>query len=336
MNFYITNVNGIGGTAQRAQEMVARIAQTNFGFTPLGIYRYTWPDEPGQSLGARIDGIIASLQAGKQDVIFLQMPTWITPEWDMEFINHIRPYGIHLVIFIQDILSVTDNAWDILSREINVYNQAEVIIAHSQQMIDFLKEHGLTVKKTISLDLMDHVTPFEFSHPAQFHHSISYAGSYDPNKSDFIRNWNYPDVRFRIYSKPQDWFDQQNLEFVSWKDEAELLYDLRNNGGFGMNWTDNENWEKYSAINDSFKLSTYIAAGIPLVAQSSMTQHQMIQDKGLGIVADTLDEAVDKVAHTTEEQYNQMAQNVEHFAPLVRHGFFTKRALVNAMFELFN
>lgn len=335
MNCYITTVNAIGGTAQTAQEMVTNIAINSLGFRQLGIYSYYWPDEPDGSLSARIDGIIASLHAG--DIVVIQAPTWNGPSWTTQLINHIKTYGAHVVILIHDIRAIqTAETWGTLGDEINVYNQAEVVIAHSHQMIDFLNQHGLKVKHTVSLDLMDHPINFEFSHPAKFHKSISYAGSYDPNKCSFIRNWNYSDVKCRIYSKPQDWLDKQNVEFVSWKDNVELLYDLRNNGGFGMNWTDNDNWAKYSSINDSFKLSTYIAAGIPLVAQSSITQHELIAKKHLGIIADTLDEAVDKIAHTTEDEYNQMAQNVEHFAPLVRNGYFTKRALVQMMFDLFN
>ena len=47
------------------------------------------------------------------------------------------------------------------------------------------------------------------------------------------------------------------------------------------------------------------------------------------------EEAADRVVHMTEEEYRKMVGNVEMFSHLLRKGYFTKKALTDAVFTLF-
>ena len=59
-----------------------------------------------------------------------------------------------------------------------------------------------------------------------------------------------------------------------------------------------------------------------------------IQRKNLGLAVDSLEEAVDKVERMTEGQYNQMLQDVDSFGNLIRNGYFARKLLTDAVFNL--
>ena len=51
-------------------------------------------------------------------------------------------------------------------------------------------------------------------------------------------------------------------------------------------------------------------------------------------MVNSLEEAVNQVEQMTEEQYNQMAQDADFFGNLVRQGYFAKKLLTEAVFNL--
>ena len=59
-----------------------------------------------------------------------------------------------------------------------------------------------------------------------------------------------------------------------------------------------------------------------------------IRRKNLGLAVDSLEEASDQVEHMTEGQYNQMLQDVNSFGNLIRNGYFAKKLLTDAVFNL--
>ena len=65
-----------------------------------------------------------------------------------------------------------------------------------------------------------------------------------------------------------------------------------------------------------------------------MTEKDTVIRKNLGIVVESLDEAVERVAHMDEEEYKKMVENVNVFSNLVRQGYFTKKVLTDAVFHL--
>lgn len=87
-------------------------------------------------------------------------------------------------------------------------------------------------------------------------------------------------------------------------------------------------------MNASYKLGTYLAAGIPLIVNSSKAEKDLILRKNLGIVVDSLDEAVERIERMTQDQYDQMVKDVDTFGYLIREGYFTKKLLVDAVFRL--
>ena len=50
--------------------------------------------------------------------------------------------------------------------------------------------------------------------------------------------------------------------------------------------------------------------------------------------SDSIAEALEKLANLTQEEYLQYKNAVKEFAPLLQQGYFTKQALVQAVFEV--
>lgn len=88
------------------------------------------------------------------------------------------------------------------------------------------------------------------------------------------------------------------------------------------------------ALNANYKISAYLAAGIPVIVSNHIAEKETIVRKNLGFAVDSLNEAVDKVNKMSEAEYSEMVANVAIYSNLIREGYFTKRLLIEAVFKL--
>lgn len=332
MTVHITSLNGMAmnSVAQLAQLMTAKIGR-EMGMNDFGIYAYHWKEEPDQARSTRFDGIIASLNAG--DTVIIQSPSWIAIEWDQAFIDHISIYpNVKKIIFIHDIvpLMFEVNRY-LLPQYIDYYNKADVLIVPSQKMYDFLRDNGLKEKPYVVQHFWDHPCQVNYFITPQNNKVINFAGNAD--KFDFVKNWNNPKIKLQVFSDPKKKVPEQNLEYMGWKNDPILIEDLRKSGGFGLVWSEEPYWSEYMKMNTSYKLSTYLAAGIPIIANSDTPEVETIKRKKLGIIADSLEEAQEKILQISDDEYKEMIDSIDSFSKLIKDGYFTKKALSEAVFK---
>lgn len=326
MRVYVTNLNGQSpsSTAQIAQNMVVDIA-TSLGYRELGIYNYPIHSDTPLEMSKRMDGIIAGLRRG--DVVIFQVPTWNTTAFDEAFMNKLKAYQVKVVVFIHDVvpLMFAGNFY-LMEQTISYFNKADVIVAPSQNMVDKLRQHGLTVEKVILQRMWDHPTTVA-SLPAQYEPVIHFPGS--PDRFGFVKEWDHP-VQLKLYT----W---QNLELpekvqhMGYRSPEQLLLDL-SSGGFGLIWMDDHDKE-YQTLYCPYKLGTFLAAGIPVIVQRGIGNQELIEANGLGLVVDSLEEAVEKITTMGEKGYQQLVERVRRFNPLLRQGYFTRKLLTDAVFH---
>ncbi|HEM3683298.1 TPA: sugar transferase [Streptococcus suis] len=326
MRIYITNLNGhaASSTAQICQNMVTDIA-TTLGYRELAIHAYRMDADTPEELSKRLDGVVAGLRHG--DVVIFQTPTWNTTAFDEKLMAKLRAYQIKIVIFIHDVVPLMfAGNYYLMDRTIAYYNQADVIVAPSQQMIDNLKRHGLTVSKTIVQGMWDHPTSVP-QLPASFKKEIHFPGS--PDRFSFVKSWNY-DVQLNLYARQEVELPDQVKHF-SYRPDEQLLLEM-SAGGFGLVWMDDHDKE-YQTLYCPYKLGAFVAAGIPVIIQRGLANQEIVEHNDLGMIVDSLDEAVDRINSMSAEDYQAMVARVRSFSSLVRQGFFTRRLLTEAVFK---
>lgn len=326
MHVYLTKLNGMSvtSTEQYAQQMTANIAHS-LGIREMGIYRYNTSGESADSRGRRFDGMIAGIQAG--DIVVCQFPTWNGLEFERGLVRHIKAYHGRIVIFIHDLEAMmSEKRLPMLQNTVRLYNEAELLIVPSCEMKCFLKEHGVRAgMKFVIQELWDYTTVSKSMRPGKLKREIHFAGN--PDRFQFPHAWNY-EIPLKIYADQECRGD--NVQKMGWLPPEQLLLEL-SGGGFGLVWYGDEIWHQYLSMNNSLKLSTYLAAGIPAIVPGGISNQSLIEENHLGIVVDTLEEAAAIVQDMGEKEYREYLSAVARFAPLLREGYFTRKCLVDSI-----
>ncbi len=331
MKIYVTNLNGHSGdsVAMIAQNNVLKFAQC-FNANEMGIYSYDSSNEPWNEKSARFDGIIAGIKRG--DVVIFQSPTWNSIEWDLSFVERLKLYGARLIVFVHDVLPLQfDVNYYLMEKYLRLYNMADVLIVPSEKMFEKLKDEGLENNNYVVQEMWDIPFEFELNQPV-FKNELSFAGN--PSRFPFVNDWVY-NTKLHIYTGEEGEYPS-NVIYEGWKNKDEIILEL-SKGGFGLVWGNSKNIEDerdYYKLNCSYKLSTYLAAGIPVIVPSYLSNAKFIADHKLGFVVNSLDEASVAVQNCTEEQYVELVNHVKDVAEIIRNGFFTKKAIAESIVKI--
>lgn len=327
MNIYITKLNGMGNITQSIQHMTTEIAH-QLGFREMGVYYYNTNGEKPEQRSVRFDGIIAGMQAG--DIVICQFHTWNGLRFERGLVEHIKAYHGRVVIFIHSLeaLMIKGSRF-MLGETVELYNQAEALIVPSFEMKKFLIDSGIRAgMKFIVQEMWDYTTTLRFQGNPDFQKEIHCTGSAD---SEFVNEWDY-DVPLKLYTSAV--VKGKNVRSMGVWNEDKLLFKL-SEGGFGLEWYHNEQAYQYMRYGNSFSLSRYLAAGIPVIVPVGISCQKIIEENHLGLAVSSLDEAVRVVEAMEEPEYQEYVRHVEQFAPALRNGYYTKKCLVVAVQSLF-
>ena len=331
---HITNLYGMAGdsTVILAQNAVTDIARALGVSERLESIFYNISTDSPSERSKRLDGIMASISFG--DIVIFQSPTWNGWEFDAEFVAKLKDLRVKLVIFIHDVIPLMfrDNAY-LMPTYMEMFNQADVIIAPSQQMVNRLCEAGLTVEKSwfknFGIILITSVWTNQY-----LKKEIFFAGSL--TRFPELQNWVY-ETPLRVFANEPKSNPEANLVIEGWKRNEELLMEL-SKGGFGLVWNtqynDGENVDYYE-MNISHKLSTYLAAGIPVIVPNTLSNSHLIEERGLGFAVNSLEEANQLVQNMAPESYQEISSRAQGFAFLLKEGYITKKLLIDAINFLF-
>ena len=334
MKIHFTNLFGQASTsvALMAQNDIMNIVR-ELGVNELGIYFYNQSNESPEALNSRMDGIMAGVSFG--DIVFVQSPSWNGIKWDSYLVDKLKLLDVKLVMFIHDVPPLMfESNYYLMPLFIDMYNKSEVVVVPSEKMYKKLVSEGLTVKKFIVQKMWDLTHQLDLDNP-QFEKKLIFSGN--PSRFPHIVGWKY-ETPLHVYALKEEGVDYSKVIFKGWRRQQDLLLEL-SKGGFGLVWGNSENpvdERDYYKENISYKLSTYLAAGIPVVVPDYLSNADYIREKGIGFVVSSLEEANRLVQECTEDQYNLMAKKAQYTSYLIRNGFFTKKILVDAIIAINN
>ena len=326
---HITNLYGVGGIATVAQRRTVEVAK-QLGFNEISILYDNGLRDP-EEFDKKVAEILAGLEVG--DTVIFQSPIWITSKVERDFIDRVRQYQGKVAIFINDIPPMMlEGNRELMPLFIELYNKADLLIVPSENMKDYLISKGVTVEKFVIQNLWDIPVDFISNSETKYLPRINFAGS--DEKFGITENINSNDIELEIYDhKPEDKLIPDNVHYHGYVDEVKLLSELHE-GGFGLVWTEDMYWREYMKYNASYKVSTYLRAGIPLIVHRDISCRKLIEDNHWGIVVDSLEEAVEIVKAMSEDEYRKYAESVSKVSGLLVDNYFTKKVLVDTLYEL--
>ncbi|HFU4518220.1 TPA: hypothetical protein ACGPA4_001148 [Streptococcus suis] len=332
MKVHITNLYGQSpySVALMAQNMVADIAK-KLDIKEIGIYSFNADNESIENLAIRFDGMNAAV--GNGDIIIFQAPSWNGTRFDHEYLKRLKIYaGIKIVIFIHDIppLMFSSNFY-LMEKTVEMYNMADLIIAPSQKMVDILYKEGLTVKNILIQDMWDYTTDVWIERPP-FQRIINFAG--EPQRFPFVNDWR-KNTPLHLFAHNFNHNEALNVHHKGWFFGTDLLRSLNKNGGFGLVWAQGEDSDYYNA-NVSFKLSSYIAAGLPVIVPNTLSNAHLVEQYQLGYVVTNLEDAEQLVTSLTEKDYREKVDNVLQFRELITNGYYSKKLIIDAIHTVLN
>lgn len=214
---------------------------------------------------------------------------------------------------------------------------ADVIIVHNDKMKDFFIKKGFPEDKLVSLKIFDYLVDSTISNSnIKFERSISIAGNLDIKKSAYIACLGKLGVIVNLYGPNFSHLLEKHKEI-----QYHGLFpasDVPNylNSGFGLVWDGNSidscsgDFGEYLQYNNPHKLSLYLASGIPVVIWDNAAEAKFVKDNNLGLCVSSLHELQDKLNAITEQEFNEMVNNVEKQTDLLIHGKYTKTSILEA------
>ena len=327
MRIHISNLYGLsaGSATTAAMQSVTKVASEfarNVGME-ISIYRYPCEVDSDKELSKRLDGIISSVSVG--DVVILQLPTWNDARFEEYLIRKLKVYKTTLILFIHDVVPLQFGAEkEKLQRAVAMYNQADVLILPSKAMHDRLVEAGLTVEKICYQTMFDYVVDANLDKHA-FVRKMIFTGS--PKRFPFINQYQGT-TPIDLYGLDQA--DQNSNTIYRGQRMGEALLWEMSKGGYGLVWAEDNQYEYYK-MNLPFKVTTFLAAGIPLIIRRGIHVEDFVTKNQIGIVVDSLAEADQIVQVLTKEQYGRLLENVKKVQFLITHGYYTRKVLVDAI-----
>ncbi len=325
MNVYMTRINGLSfkDTIQYRQHMTVKIAH-QLGIKEMGIYRYNLGVESDESLSARVDGIIAGIN--REDLVICQFPTGNGLKFEWKLINHLKAYGGRIAVFLQELEPLLyEKKGSTLQDVINLYNQAEVMIVPSLAMRQFLLENHIRNRmKFVIQEMWDYTNNVSFSQTPKFKKEFLLISDGELGE---IGKWS-PALPLKLYGKAS--VSGGNIHSINDMKPDEMFAEIAE-GGFGLIWYKNTYERQYMEYSISFSMAKFLAAGIPVVAPVGISNQTMIEVNHLGLIVNSLDEAVAKIEVLGETEYQGYVQCVKRFATALHNGYYTERCLVEAM-----
>lgn len=228
------------------------------------------------------------------------------------------------------------------SGEIKRLSNSDYIIAHNENMKQWLIEQGCTIAIGC-LDIFDYLS--ETSSPATKNieadrgYEIIYAGALSYKKNRFLYDLisQLKTSRFILYGNGFDTSlvkESQSFSYMGFMPSDQLIEKAA--GDFGLVWdgesitTCSGTYGEYLRYNNPHKTSLYIRCGLPVLIWSGAAMAGFITENKIGIAIDSLEKTESVLASITPEEYAEMRNNTLKISNRLRIGHYFVQAYSQA------
>ena len=287
-----------------------------------------------------IDWLKVYFSIEPNSIVFIQNPyhhKQLIRNWVLEGLK--RKKNVKFISLVHDVEELRKGLYNnyYKSEFKTMLSLADVIIVHNDKMKDFFIRKGFPETKLVSLKIFDYLTDSKPSDSnVKFERSISIAGNLDIKKSAYISQLGKLGVVVNLYGPN---FSHLLEKYKEIKYHGSFpASDIPNylNSGFGLVWDGNSidscsgDFGEYLQYNNPHKLSLYLASGIPVVIWDKAAESKFVKENNLGLCVSSLYELQDKLNSITEQEFNEMVDNVEKQTDLLIHGKYTEASILEA------
>ena len=243
-----------------------------------------------------------------------------------------RGNRIHIVI--HDIETIRQNRT--IERDKFILKIADTLIVHTPEMKSAIKGMGYEGRIEI-LEFFDYLmagnTP---SHRIGNDNRVIFAGNlkksqFIPKLEDIIVDKNFS---IFLYGKPET---SDIKEFVKYKGffQADDISGIE--GDWGLVWdgdsvdTCSGEFGDYLKYNAQFKMSLYLAAGMPVIVWKQSAMAQYVNNYHLGLCVDSLHDIRSCILKLSEKERKEIERGVQTYSEKVRTGQMFKK-IMNKLF----
>lgn len=316
---------------------------TGIGAVNIGLKR-TDINSKVISFVVNLVGILkACLLMRKGDTIVLQYPL----KKYFSFVCHVAHLkGANPICIIHDLGAFRRKKLTV-KQEMKRLLNCDYIIASNKVMALWLKKQGL--KKPLGdLGLFDYLSKggdvAEDAGSGDGKRKVVFAGGLSMKKTAFIVKLSECSLTswlLDVYGNKDDLQGVQENSQISFKGfipSEEFVNHVK--ADFGLAWDGNSidtcsgNFGEYLRWNSPHKVSFYLRSGLPVIIWREAAVASLIEQFGVGITINSLEELNQKLASLSDEQLLSMKVNAKNLAKKLNEGYFLKQALLNYQNQL--
>jgi hypothetical protein len=331
MTDWIVKLNGGANstTVFAAYDDVTAIGES-LGMLPLNINFYQRSANVVQSWSKEeearyMDGVLAGVHEG--DTVYFPFPSWNWPTFDAHFFLRLKQLKeVKIIGLLMDFEPLQFANLVNLQYTIDSLNLMNGLVLPSEKIHDWMLTNGLRRNLPVVVqaiyDFAQAVQTVQVPEPAE--QTLAYIGDTSKIGSVVAQSAFAVDV-WNTIPKPS------NLpENIHWQGPFEQRLMRLSDMHVGLVWTDGKPFEdvglpNYGLINNPFKLSLYLANGIPVIVQADSHAAWFVKKYQLGIAVGSLTE-IPKVMQ--DANWQLFRKNAQKMSSLVQRGHFTRTAIL--------
>ena len=273
----------------------------------------------------------------KDDILFLQYPVKKYFVFLCQFAKFRKASSI---VFIHDLGSFRRGKVKV-PQEIKKLMKADYLIAANTAMRSWLLDHGYSHPVGIMgfHDYLANSSPKRSPSIERTYITVAYAGGLAKRKNIFLEKLSHQSFSYKLLlygnNKDLELCNDKNIIQHPFMKDTDFIENVRAN--FGLIW-DGDNldecsgpWGEYLKYNSPHKASFYIRAGLPLIIWQNAALAPVIEEEGIGITIDSLNDLDDILNNITKEHYAFMKENVSRINAQISTGHNLRTALLQAI-----